>query len=285
MDERLRQDLTVAAVNASRGTGKIVCVHVGASRQSEALRLAAHAVSAGADAIASIPPYVGSPRPTFEETLIYYQELAAIAGGVPVICYNIPGLTGSPLSVAQLVQLLEIPGVEGIKFSDDNLPALAQLATRCPTKVIFNGLDSLLSFGLMSGAHGGIGTTYNILPRCGAVCLSLSCSSRALVRWFTFTYWCGCPCLIARRLYLEIDQLVRSDKCANAIAVQRRANGANSGYKVVANKQMQSIKQILIWQQLLANASMVQSQELTVKEVDALRKAAEGNEDLAATLP
>ena len=68
------------------------------------------------------------------------------------------------------------------------------------------------------------------------------------------------------------------------MAVQRRANGANSGYKVVANKQMQSIKQILIWQQLLANASMVQSQELTAKEVDALRKAAEGNEDLAATL-
>lgn len=68
------------------------------------------------------------------------------------------------------------------------------------------------------------------------------------------------------------------------MAVQRRANGANSGYKVVANKQMQSIKQILIWQQLLANASMVQSQELTVKEVDALRKAVEGNEDLAATL-
>ena len=30
---------------------------------------------------------------------------------------------------------------------------------------------------------------------------------------------------------------------------------------------------------------LVQSQELTVKEVDALRKAAEGNEDLAATLP
>jgi dihydrodipicolinate synthase/N-acetylneuraminate lyase len=149
MEEALRQELTVAAVEASRGTGKIVCVHVGASRQSEALRLATHAVAAGADAIASIPPYVGSPAPTFNETLEFYRQLAEIANGIPVICYNIPGLTGVALSVDQLVQLLQIPGVEGIKFSDDNLPALSQLAARCPDKVIFNGLDALLSFGLM----------------------------------------------------------------------------------------------------------------------------------------
>ena len=55
MEEALRQELTMAAVAASKDTGKIVMVHVGASRESEALRLAAHAVAAGADAIASIP--------------------------------------------------------------------------------------------------------------------------------------------------------------------------------------------------------------------------------------
>ena len=75
MEEALRRELTVAAVEASAGTGKIVMVHVGASRESEALRLAAHAVAAGADAIASIPPYVGSPTPTFAgaSTLIGLQ--------------------------------------------------------------------------------------------------------------------------------------------------------------------------------------------------------------------
>ena len=66
--------------------------------------------------------------------------------------------------------------------------------------------------------------------------------------------------------------------------VQRRANAANSGYKVVANKQMQSVKQILIWQQLLEHASMVTSQELTAEEADALRKAVEANADLAVTI-
>ena len=113
IEEALRQELAVACVEASRGSGKIVMVHVGASRESEAFRLAAGAVAAGADAIASIPPYVGSPAPTFSETLAYYTELARIADGVPVICYNIPGLTGVPLSVAQLAEIMAIDGVEG----------------------------------------------------------------------------------------------------------------------------------------------------------------------------
>ena len=47
---------------------------------------------------------------------------------------------------------------------------------------------------------------------------------------------------------------------------------------------MQSVKQILIWQQLLENASMVQSHELTATEADALREAVDSNADLAATL-
>jgi N-acetylneuraminate lyase len=174
----------------------------------------------------------------------------AVANGLPVICYNIPGLTNVTLSVAQLAELMSIPGVEGIKFSDSDLPGLSQLAALCPGKVIFNGLDALLSFGLQYGAHGGIGTTYNILPE----------------------------------LYLEVDRLVRSDKCAEAITVQKRANAANSGYKVAGGKQMQSVKQILIWQGLLEHASMAQAQELTAEEVEALRAAVESNAELAATL-
>ena len=69
-------------------------------------------------------------------------------------------------------------------------------------------------------------------------------------------------------LYLEIDRLVRADECAAAIAVQKRANAANSGYKVVAGKQMQSVKQILIWQGVLEHASMAQADGLTLRAAD-----------------
>eukprot|EP01046_Picozoa_sp_COSAG06_P019826 COSAG06_NODE_1428_length_9487_cov_195.907861_3_plen_108_part_00 len=91
------------------------------------------------------------------------------------------------------------------------------------------------------------------------------------------------PC--KSRLYIQVDKLVRGDQCAAAIAVQKRANAGNSSYKVVPGKQMQSVKQILIWQDLLESASMAQAQELTTAEVAALREAVEGNVELAATLP
>ena len=73
------------------------------------------------------------------------------------------------------------------------------LSAKCPGKVIFNGIDAVLPYGIQAGAHGGIGTTYSILPE----------------------------------LYLEIDRLTRADECAAAMQLTRRANAANSNYKVV----------------------------------------------------
>ena len=111
-------------------------------------------------------------------------------------------------------------------------------------------LESREKVAVKNPASWATGTTYNVLPE----------------------------------LYLEIDRLVRADECAAAIAVQKRANAANSGYKVVAGKQMQSVKQILIWQGVLEHASMAQADGLTEPEVAALREAVEANADLAATL-
>jgi len=111
-------------------------------------------------------------------------------------------------------------------------------------------LESREKVAVKNPASWATGTTYNVLPE----------------------------------LYLEVDRLVRADECAAAIAVQKRANAANSGYKVVAGKQMQSVKQILIWQGVLEHASMAQADGLTEPEVAALREAVEANADLAATL-
>ncbi len=46
MEEALRMELCERAVEASRGSGKIVMVHVGAAKSAEAIRLAAHAAAA-----------------------------------------------------------------------------------------------------------------------------------------------------------------------------------------------------------------------------------------------
>ena len=165
------------------------------------------------------------------------------------------------------------------------MSGLQQLAERCPGKVIFNGIDGVLPFGLQYGAHGGIGQPHAPLRLSSALekASVLRAEGKVAVKnpasWATGTTYNVLP-----ELYLEIDRLVRADECAAAIAVQKRANAANSGYKVVAGKQMQSVKQILIWQGVLEHASMAQADGLTEPEVAALREAVEANADLAATL-
>lgn len=75
--ERCRTaELTIAQ---TRAAGRRTIVHVGQTLQRHALELAEHAMTLGADAVASVPPQGG-----WSETVAYYTALAAQA---PVFIY------------------------------------------------------------------------------------------------------------------------------------------------------------------------------------------------------
>ena len=99
--ERCRTaELTIAQTKTA---GRRTIVHVGQTLQRHALELAEHAMTLGADAVASVPPQGG-----WSETVAYYTALAAQA---PVFIYYIPGLTHVSADYDQLRQLLDLPGV------------------------------------------------------------------------------------------------------------------------------------------------------------------------------
>ena len=81
-----------------------------------------------------------------------------------MIIYNIPGLTGTAYGYDQLCELLEIEGVQGMKFTSSDFFLLNRLVNAYPDKVFYNGSDEMLLSGLAAGAQGGIGTTYNFMP-------------------------------------------------------------------------------------------------------------------------
>src|SRR5438128_12040099 len=58
LDFDIRKRLTDIAVSLSKGRGKVIA-HVGAIQAAKAIELADHAARVGADAISSIPPFVG----------------------------------------------------------------------------------------------------------------------------------------------------------------------------------------------------------------------------------
>jgi N-acetylneuraminate lyase len=156
-----RKLVAEVAVEVSAGRGKVI-VHIGALATRDAVLLAKHATDIGADGISAIPPIFLTDG--FDSVLYHYEAIAA-ASGIPFIIYNIPGRSGFTMTLPQICRLAEIQGIAGIKFTDTDL-FLLQLIVRefGDDFVVFNGHDPMLIGGLSLGAHGGIGSTYNLFP-------------------------------------------------------------------------------------------------------------------------
>jgi len=150
----------VLSLAAEVTAGRIPLIaQVGSLDVREARELAAHAKAAGYDAVSSVTPFYY--QFSFEEIVAYYRELSSSAP-LPFIVYFIPALTGKNLSKQQLASLLGMPTVTGIKFTSDNMYQLERLRALFPDKIIYNGYDEICASGLVAGADGAIGSTFNI---------------------------------------------------------------------------------------------------------------------------
>ena len=212
LDFEIRKKLVELTVSLSRGRGTVI-VHVGAVQAAAAIELAAHAGKACADAVSSIPPFAGGYA--WDEVHSFYAELAE-KSPLPVVAYYIPGLTGQQRSIDDLASLLKLPNIAGYKFTDMNFFTMQRLLERFgPDQIMYNGPDEMLALGLQFGAHGGIGTTYNVMPE----------------------------------LILQVAKLCQQGKFAEAVSAQKRANDVIE--PLIAAHGVASTKQILYWQGLI----------------------------------
>ncbi len=152
------RERTAEVAIANTPVGRTAIVHVVAANTADAVRLARHAAKAGAHAVSSLPP--GSAY-TLREVRSYYEAIAA-AAGVPVLVYYFPDFSASIKTVEDVFDLCSIPGVVGLKFTDFDLYRLSLIQRAGHT--IFNGRDEVCAAGILMGAHGGIGSFYNLVP-------------------------------------------------------------------------------------------------------------------------
>jgi N-acetylneuraminate lyase len=150
----------LVAETAVRSTprGRAVVVHVGGGSLADAIELARHAARAQAHAVSSLPP-AGQDDP--RAILEYYRALAA-ASDLPLLVYYFPDISPAIRSRELVFDLVALPNVIGLKFTDFNLYLLAQL--RRQGVIVFNGRDEVLLAGLLMCASGGIGSFYNLVP-------------------------------------------------------------------------------------------------------------------------
>jgi N-acetylneuraminate lyase len=161
IEERMR--LTEEWARVAAGRLKLV-VHAGHNCRADAVRLAAHAASVGADAIAVLAPSYFKPA-TVADLIDFCAPVAAAAPGVPFYLYDIPVMTAVSLPTAELLDrgADRIPTLTGVKYTNGDLVGLQEcLAVRGGRFDVVFGYDEMLLAGLVLGVKGAIGSTYNI---------------------------------------------------------------------------------------------------------------------------
>lgn len=139
-----------------------VIAHVGTLATRTTVELARHAQKSGAAAVAAVTPFYFELD---DAALADHYRAVHAAVDVPVYLYHIPSLTGRSLDSAWILDLAHDGVIAGMKYSAADLDFLRKVTAHAPEGfVVYNGADDVLMDGLLSGAAGGVGSSYNVMP-------------------------------------------------------------------------------------------------------------------------
>ena len=145
-----------------------VIAGAGSNSTAEAIELAKHGKSVGADAVLVVMPYYNKPT---QEGL--YQHFKAIndAVDIPIVLYNVPGRTVSDMQVDTMARCAKLKNVVGVKDATANLARASLQRAACGNDFIMVSGEDATALGF--NAHGGTGcisVTANTAP---ALCSQL----------------------------------------------------------------------------------------------------------------
>lgn len=161
LQKETRKRIAEIAKDAVGGRAKLIA-HVGAIDLTTACELARHAGEIGLDAISSVPPFFFHYGEG--EITDYYRALSD-ASGLPVLMYASP-LSGVSITWDMVDRLMDIPNMIGLKWTSYDYFTMHRIKSLRGGNInVINGPDECLLCGLAMGADGGIGATYNVMPK------------------------------------------------------------------------------------------------------------------------
>ena len=140
-----------------------VIAGAGSNSTAEAISLAAHAKTAGADAVLVVTPYYNKPT---QEGLYQHYKAIHDAVDIPIVIYNIPGRCVIDMSVETMARLARLPNIVGVKDATNDLGRPIKTRALCGDDFAqLSGEDGTAAAFLAQGGHGCISVTSNIAPR------------------------------------------------------------------------------------------------------------------------
>ncbi|GAB3983524.1 4-hydroxy-tetrahydrodipicolinate synthase [Actinoallomurus acanthiterrae] len=153
-DERLLR--TVLEAVGDRAT---VVAGVGTNNTVHTLKLARQAERAGAHGLLVVTPYYNKPP---QEGLLRHFTTVADATGLPVMLYDIPGRTGTPIAVETQLRLAEHPRIIAVKEAKGDLLGASKVMAETDL-VFYSGDDALNLPWLSVGAAGFVSVVGHVV--------------------------------------------------------------------------------------------------------------------------
>src|SRR6266487_4126286 len=147
------------AVIEAVGDRATVVAGVGTNDTAHTIELARQAERAGADALLVVTPYYNKPP---QNGLERHFTAVADATGLPVILYDIPGRTGTPITTESLVRLAQHPRIVAVKDAKGDLGASSQVMART-NLAYYCGTDMLNLPSLAIGASGFVSVVGHVV--------------------------------------------------------------------------------------------------------------------------
>ncbi len=157
-DEKRRVLDTVLEEN----NGKLPVVYGIGGNNTHGLETLFSNLPIGVDGILSVSPYYNKP---IQKGIVAHFKMVASYTDLPIILYNVPGRTGSNMSVETTLELAELPNVVAVKEASGNMEQIMDIIRqRKPGFGVLSGDDNLTMPLIAAGADGVISVVANAFP-------------------------------------------------------------------------------------------------------------------------
>jgi 4-hydroxy-tetrahydrodipicolinate synthase len=140
----------ISAVLEAVGDRARVIAGVGGNDTAHTVALAAAMEQAGAHALLAVTPYYNKPP---QEGVFRHFTAVADATGLPVVLYDIPGRTATPIATETLLRLAAHPRIIAVKDAKGDLAAASRVMAE--TDLIYYSGEDVLNLPL--AAVGSVG--------------------------------------------------------------------------------------------------------------------------------
>jgi 4-hydroxy-tetrahydrodipicolinate synthase len=157
----------VVEICVETAAGRVpVIAGAGSNNTAEAIDLAQHAESVGADAVLVVTPYYNKPS---QEGMYAHFKAINDAIGIPIIIYNIPPRSVVDMSVETMARLYKLKNIAGVKDATAKVERVSlQRLAMGPDFNQLSGEDATALGFNVHGGHGCISVTANVAPKLSA---------------------------------------------------------------------------------------------------------------------